>query len=447
MHSTLTYDDLVHDLASGVKEPSLWRIGVEHEALLFDRATGKRLDYETGIAPLFRLLQAKGWSPLKEKSQVIALNKGDAHITLEPGGQIELSGAPLRDLHEVRDELLHYFGDLLPALEQLNACLLPMGLDPITPFDQRPWMPKGRYGIMRAYMPKVGRHGLDMMTATCTIQVNLDFSSEEDMLKKLRVSLALQPIATALFAASPYINGEQTTYSSYRGHIWEHTDPDRCGALPFAFNEEMGFSRYVDYLRSVPMYFVYRDGQYHDVTGDSFDDFMQGKLPRLPGEYATMKDWQDQQTIVFPHTRLKHYVELRAADMGPPSHILALPALWVGLLYDEINLNDLAQMIAGWAPDAISASYEEAAHLGLNSFLMGKPTIACAKELVDRARAGLQRRALGEEKYLKPLDGILATGKTVADHLRLEFPQIKDQWPAFLNVFAMKPEDLEITLG
>ncbi|MFN7709346.1 MAG: glutamate--cysteine ligase [Holosporales bacterium] len=447
MNLRLTYRDLVTDLASGIKPREAWRIGVEHEALLFDRQTGLRLDYERGIKPLLQALQLKGWAPVEEQGYLIALQKGSANITLEPGGQIELSGAPLPTLHDVRDELLAYFNDLLPAVDALGAALIPLGLDPMTPYEERPWMPKGRYKIMQDYMPTVGRHGLDMMTATCTIQVNLDFDSEEDMVRKLRVSLALQPIAIALFAASPFFEGRVTPYASYRAHIWEHTDPARCGLVPFAFDPGMGFARYVDYLLSIPMYFVYRDGTYHDVAGASFADFMAGRLTQMPGEYALARDWQDQQTIAFPQTRLKHYLELRAADMGPPSHILALPAFWVGLLYDDANLQALDQMIAPWSVDEIEAFYEDAAKFGLQGQFRGRSIHAWAEDWVRLSSAGLQRRGHDEQRYLAPLTQILVSGLSVADQLKFEFPDLPSHWRPFLQSMAMKAEDLQQILG
>src|SRR5690606_16169634 len=306
-----------------------WRIGTEHEKFVFRRRDLRRADYESGIRPLLEGLTRFGWTPVLENGNPIALCQGEASISLEPGGQLELSGAPLETIHQTCAEVGQHLKQVREVTEELGLGMLGMGFDPKWRRDDVPWMPKGRYRIMREYMPKRGKLGLDMMLRTCTVQVNLDFSDEADMVRKFRASLALQPIATALFAASPFVEGKPTSFQSWRSHVWTDTDPDRCGMLPFVFEEGFGFERYVDWMLDVPMYFVYRDGRYIDASGQSFRDFMEGRLPALPGERPQMGDWTDHLTTAFPEVRLKRYLEMRGADGGPWDRLCALPAFWV----------------------------------------------------------------------------------------------------------------------
>ena len=333
---------LVDYLAAGEKPRDAWRIGTEHEKFGFrtDDLRPPAFEGERGIRALLEgLAQRYGWEILREGDTPVALSRDKANITLEPAGQLELSGAPVETIHQTCCEVNAHLEEVRSIADDLGLGFLGMGFQPKWRRDEMPWMPKGRYKIMREYMPKVGNLGLDMMTRTCTVQVNLDFSSEADMVKKFRVSLALQPIATALFADSPFTEGKPNGYLSYRSHIWTDTDPDRTGMLDFVFEDGFGFERYVDYLLDVPMYFSYRGGEYVDAAGMSFRDFMKGKLPVLPGALPTMKDWADHMTTAFPEVRLKKYLEMRGADGGPWNRLCALPAFWTGLLYDDESLD------------------------------------------------------------------------------------------------------------
>ena len=331
---------LIEYLEAGCKPKGDWRIGTEHEKFGFTHDDLRPLPFEgeRGVRALLEgLVRRFDWQPLEEGGRPIALQRGGGNITLEPGGQFELSGAPLKTLHQTCGEVHEHLDQVHEVAEPLGIGMLGLGFQPKWRREDIPWMPKGRYRIMRAYMPKVGGLGLDMMLRTCTIQVNLDFSSEADMVKKFRVGLALQPVATALFANSPFTEGRPNGFLSYRSHIWTDTDPDRCGILPFVFEDGMGFERYVEHALDVPMYFVYRDGRYIDAAGQSFRDFLDGRLPALPGEIPTLSDWVDHLTTLFPEVRLKRFLEMRGADGGPWRSLCALPALWVGLLYDQTS--------------------------------------------------------------------------------------------------------------
>ena len=332
---------LVEFHASGSKPREQWSIGTEHEKFGFRLDDLRPLSYdgERGIEAMLRGMTRFGWQPVEEHGKVIALLRDGASVTLEPAGQFELSGAMLENIHDTCCETSCHLKEVKTVAEELGVGFLGMGFQPKWRRDEMPWMPKGRYQIMKNYMPKVGQLGLDMMTRTCTVQVNLDFASEADMVKKFRVSLALQPIATALFADSPFTEGKPNGYLSYRSHIWTDTDPDRTGMLDFVFEDGFGFERYVDYLLDVPMYFSYRGGEYVDCAGLSFRDFLAGKLPALPGALPTLKDWADHMTTAFPEVRLKKYLEMRGADGGPWNRLCALPAFWTGLLYDDEALD------------------------------------------------------------------------------------------------------------
>jgi glutamate--cysteine ligase len=332
---------LVEYIASGARPVEKWKIGTEHEKFGFrlDDLRPPSYEGERGIGTLLQGLTRFGWDPVREGGNIIALTRGDGSITLEPAGQLELSGGQVDTIHDTCCEVMGHLKEVKTVADELQVGFLGMGFQPKFKREEMPWMPKGRYAIMRRYMPLKGNLGLDMMTRTCTVQVNLDFANEADMVKKFRVSLALQPIATALFADSPFTEGKPNGYLSYRSHIWTDTDPDRTGMLDFVFDEGFGFERYVDYLLDVPMYFSYRDGKYLDLAGQSFKDFMAGKLPELPGTLPTLKDWADHTTTAFPEVRLKKYLEMRGADGGPWNRLCALPAFWVGLLYDQTSLD------------------------------------------------------------------------------------------------------------
>jgi glutamate--cysteine ligase len=415
--------DLVRYLEDGCKPREQWRIGTEHEKLLFRHADLRRPSYEEpqGIRALLEGLTRFGWQPIRENDLTIALRRDDGStISLEPGGQLELSGAMLENIHQTCEEVHEHLDQIRIVGAELGLGALGMGFDPKWPRDQIPWMPRERHAIMRRYMPRRGGLGLDMMLRTCTIQANLDFSSEADMVRKLRVSFALQPIVTALFANSPFADGRYTGYKSYRSHVWTDTDPDRCGTLPFVFEPGMGFERWVDWALDVPMYFVHRGGRYVDVAGQSFRKFMDGKLPGLPGERPTLSDWADHLTTVFPEVRLKRYIEQRGADGGPWHSICALPALWVGLLYDDDSLEAAADLAGDWSVDEIIELRAAVTRSGLHAPLprrsVGITVDKVAREMVNIARRGLRARNRRdsrdrtEERFLSFLDITIERG-------------------------------------
>jgi len=428
---------LVAWFESGARPPAAFRIGTEHEKFAFARADRRRLPYdgERSIKALLDgLADQFGWERVLENGRPIALAKDRCSITLEPGGQFELSGAPLETLHQTCCEVHTHLDEVRKVAEPLGVAMLGMGFDPKWRRDDIPWMPKGRYAIMRRYMPLKGRLGLDMMLRTCTVQVNLDYSSEADMVRKFRTSLALQPVATALFANSPFTEGRPNGFLSFRANVWTDTDPDRCGDLPFVFEPGMGFGRYVDYMLDVPMYFVYRDGRYVDAAGQSFEDFMAGRLPALPGELPTLSDWSDHVTTAFPEVRLKRYLEMRGADGGPWRAICALPALWVGLLYDRATLDAASAMVEDWTTEERRGLMRDVPRQGLATVFRGRPLLDVARQIVTLARQGLQRRArinwdgVDESRYLKVLEEIAATGRTMAEDklARFEGPWGRD---------------------
>lgn len=415
---------LVEYLASGCKPKSDWRVGTEHEKFGFHRADLRPLHYaeKGGIKDILQgLADQFNWEPVVEEGHIVALKRDDCSITLEPGGQLELSGAPLENVHQTCTETGVHLKEVKAIAEPLGSAFLGMGFHPSATREDISYMPKGRYKIMSEYMPKVGSLGLDMMKRTCTIQANLDYSSEADMIKKFRVSLALQPLATALFANSPFTEGKGNGYVSYRSHIWTDTDNDRCGTIPFVFNDDMGFERYVDYMLDVPMYFVYRNGKYIDATGHSFKDFMQGKLAVLPGEYPTIKDWEDHLTTAFPEVRLKKFLEMRGADGGPWRRICALPALWVGLLYDQEQLDTAYDLISDWSIDEYELLRSTVPKLGLNTKFRDSNVRELALKMLAMSRKGLEQRAIksscgkDESIYLEPLQIIADTDVTPAE--------------------------------
>lgn len=423
---------LVEWFARGCKPRQSFRIGTEHEKFCFTTADLRPLPYEgrSGIRALLDGLADRfGWERVLEEGRPIALTKGGCAVTLEPGGQLELSGAPLETLHQTCCEVHTHLDEVKKVAEPLGVAMLGMGFNPKWRREDIPWMPKGRYRIMRAYMPKRGGLGLDMMLRTCTVQVNLDFESEADMVTKLRTSLALQPVATALFANSPFLEGRPSGFLSLRSRVWLDTDPDRSGMLPFVFEEGFGFERYVDYLLDVPMYFVYRQGRYLDAAGQSFRDFLDGRLPALPGERPTISDWSDHVTTAFPEVRLKRYLEMRGADGGRFRTICALPALWVGLLYDETSLAAAADLVADWTVAELEELRREVPRQGLATPFRGGTVLDLARTIVGLARDGLARRARldwdgqDETRYLKPLEETVATGLTPAEVKLRRFEQ------------------------
>ena len=417
---------LVEYHASGNKPPAAWRVGTEHEKFVFRKSDLRRAPYEgpDGIGALLEGLLRFGWEPVREAGNIIALeNDARCSITLEPGGQFELSGAPLETIHQTCDEVHEHLRQVKEVCDELGLGMIGLGFDPKSRREDVSWMPKGRYRIMRDYMPKKGSLGLDMMLRTCTVQANLDYQSEADMVKKFRVSLALQPVAVALFATSPFTEGKPNGFQSYRSHIWTDTDPDRCGTLPFVFDDGFGFERYVDYLLDVPMYFVYRDSRYIDASGQSFRDFMAGRLPALLGELPTMADWIDHSTTVFPEVRLKTFLEMRGADGGPWRRICALPALWAGLFYDSGALDAADDLVADWTAEEREAMRAEVPRMGLDARIRSRTLRDVALEVLDMARDGLHRRArrdrAGEDEthFLDTLFSIAGSGRTPAQDL------------------------------
>jgi glutamate--cysteine ligase len=414
---------LVDYLASGNKPREQWRIGTEHEKFGFRLDDLRPLPWagERGIEAVLRGLTRFGWAPFEENGKLIALTKDGASVTLEPAGQLELSGAPLETIHATCCETTCHLSEVKTVAEELGVGFLGMGFQPKWKREDMPWMPKGRYKIMREYMPKRGSLGLDMMTRTCTVQVNLDFASEADMVKKFRVSLALQPIATALFADSPFTEGKPNGYLSYRSQIWTDTDPDRTGMLDFVFAEGFGFERYVDYLLDVPMYFVYRDGQYLDASGQSFRDFLAGKLPAYPGHPPTSKDWADHMTTAFPEVRLKKYLEMRGADGGPWNRLCALPAFWVGLLYDDAALDAAWDLVKDFTLEERHALRDGVPKHALKLPFRRSTVRELAIEALKIAGHGLKRRArlngtgADEAVFLEPLVEFALANQTPAE--------------------------------
>ncbi len=417
---------LVAHLEAGCKPPPDWRIGTEHEKFAYREQDLRPLTYDgsPGIGVLLEGLVQFGWEPVVEGDNVIALKHADGcSVTLEPGGQLELSGALVENIHKTCSEVNTHLDQVKQVCETIGAGVLGMGFSPLWTRDDMPWMPKGRYKIMRAYMPTKGSLGLDMMLRSCTVQVNLDFSSERDMIRKMRVGVALQPVATALFASSPFVEGKPVGYRSYRSHTWTDTDPDRCGMLPFVFDDDFGFERWVDYILDVPMYFVYRDGAYVDVSGKSFRDFMAGTLEGFEGQTPTMGDWQDHMTTVFPEVRLKTFIEMRGADGGPWKRLCALPAFWVGLLYDEQALDEVEGLIADWSVAEMAALRDAVPVKALKTPFRDGTVQDVAIRLVEIAAGGLERRncldwqGADERQYLKDLRDIAETGRTLADEM------------------------------
>jgi len=425
-------DELVAWFAAGEKPREQFRVGTEHEKFAFTLARNEPVPYEgdRSIRALLEGMQSLlGWEAIMEGPNIIGLSDvtGGGAISLEPGGQFELSGAPVATVHRTCSELMAHLAQLREVAEPLGIGFLGIGMTPNWSRSEMPTMPKGRYRIMTAYMPKVGRLGLDMMYRTCTVQANLDFSSEADMVKKLRVSLALQPVATALFANSPFTEGKPNGFLSFRSEIWRDTDPDRSGMLPWAFEPGMGYERWADYALGVPMYFVKRGDRYIDVAGRSFRELLAGKLPELPGERATVSDWANHLSTIFPEVRLKRYLEMRGADGGPWGRLPSLSAYWVGLLYDGSCLDAAWDIVRGWTAEERQKLRDEVPRLGFRAAIRGRDLLSIARETLSLARAGLTLRkkfdpyGADETRYLKPLEELTERGETPAEELLRKF--------------------------
>jgi glutamate--cysteine ligase len=408
--------------AKGSKARADWRIGTEHEKFGFRHGELTPPAYEAdedgrgGIRAILEGLAAMGWEPILDAGKPIGLSRDGASVSLEPGGQTELSGAPLRDLHGTAAELQAHLDELRQVAGPLGIGFAPLGFHPMARREDMPWMPKGRYAIMRNYMPRVGTMGLDMMLRTCTVQVNLDFGDEADMVEKLRVSLALQPLATALFANSPFMEGRPTKFRTLRGRVWTETDHQRTGIPAVVFEPGFGFERFADFVLDVPMYFVMRDGQYVDCSGASFRDFLAHGLAGRPEIRATMGDWADHVTTVFTDVRLKRFLEMRGADAGSPEMMVALSAFWVGLLYDDAAQKAAAALVRPWPVAEMQALRLAVPAQALGASIGGHALRDVAREVLAISRDGLRARGLGEEALLAPVEAVLAAGETQADH-------------------------------
>ncbi|SFB00084.1 glutamate--cysteine ligase [Poseidonocella pacifica] len=422
------HSQLAAYLEDGCKPREDWRIGTEHEKFGYCKDSLKPLPYE-GERSIHAVLEGlrtrHDWAPVEEGGKLIGLTKGGANISLEPGGQLELSGAPLETIHETCDEVNAHLADVKDIADEIGVGFIGLGAAPIWRHEDMPLMPKGRYKLMDGYMEKVGTSGTTMMRRTCTVQVNLDFETEADMVQKMRVALALQPIATALFANSPFFEGKPNGHKSWRGRVWRHLDDARTGMLPFVFDEGFGFEAWVQYALDVPMYFVYRDGVYHDALGQSFRDFLKGELPALPGETPTLSDWADHLTTVFPEARVKKFIEMRGADGGPWRRLCALPAFWVGLMYDQAALDAAWDLAKGWDAETREALRVAASVDGLQAKVGGISMHDLAREAVAISEAGLKARARpgsggmipDETHFLNALKESVESGRVPADEL------------------------------
>ena len=430
---------LAEYMESGSKPAAGWRIGTEHEKFGWLTDTRAPLPYDgpRSICALFDGLETRfGWTPVREGAHVIGMQRGGANISLEPGGQFELSGAAFETLHETQAETSQHLAEVAEIAGPLGIRFMGIGAAPIWRHEDMPVMPKGRYRLMTDYMGRVGTHGTQMMYRTCTVQVNLDYSGEADMVRKLRVALALQPVATALFASSPFFDGVTNGHKSWRSRIWRGLDNSRTGMLPFAFEEGMGFQRYVDWVLDVPMYFVYRDGRYIDALGQSFRDFLKGELPALPGERPTLSDWADHMTTVFPEARVKKYIEMRGADGGDARHLTALPAFWVGLMYDQGALDAAWDLVKGFDAETREGLRVAASVSALQGEAGGVKLADLARQALDLSREGLKARAragaghLDETGYLDVLSDSIERGEVQADRLLALY---HGEWQGDLN--------------
>ena len=423
-----SFHQLANLLEQGNKPKADWRIGTEHEKFGYCKDTLKALPYE-GERSIQSILQGLrdqfNWAPVEEGGHLIGLTKDGGNVSLEPGGALELSGAPLETIHETCDEVNVHLREVKEIADKIGVGFIGLGAAPIWQHEDVGLMPKGRYQLMDAYMGEVGTMGRTMMRRTCTVQVNLDFASEADMVQKFRVALALQPVATALFANSPFFEGKVNGHKSWRARVWRDLDTNRTGMLPFVFEDGMGFQRYVDYALDVPMYFVYRDGKYINALGQSFRDFLKGQLPALPGEMPTLSDWADHLTTIFPEARIKQFIEMRGADGGPWRRLCALPAFWVGLLYDQSSLDAAWDLVKSMDAETRDALCVAASVDGLQAEVSGIKMMELARQAVNISNAGLVARARtgaggmvpDETHFLNALQDSLETGQTPADEL------------------------------
>lgn len=422
-------DQLIDFIKSGEKNPANFKIGTEHEKFVFNLSNNRPVKYdgEKGIKDLLTSLEEFGWKTIKEGNNIIALSRsgalGGGSITLEPAGQFELSGAMLETVHETIKEIIDHKSQISLVGKKLDLGFLSLGFAPNWKREEMPVMPKERYQVMKRYMPTKGNHGLDMMFRSCTSQVNLDYSSEEDMIKKFRISLLAQPIVTALFANSPFKDGKLNNYKSYRSEVWKDTDPDRTGILPFVFKDNMGYESYVNYALEVPMYFIYRDGNYIDLAGSSFKDFIEGKLDKVSNYSATIEDWELHLTTIFPEVRLKTYLEMRGADAGGIAQICSLSAFWTGLLYNNDSLNKAGELFNDIDVAELAKVRNLVPKEGLNCAVGKYNVYNLASELIELSLQGLKSRnkldieGNDETKYLNPIIRIMKDKENSADKL------------------------------
>jgi glutamate--cysteine ligase len=417
--------DLIEHLSSGSKPREQWRIGTEHEKFVYDLKTFRPVPYEgpNGIRALLEGMTRFGWEPVKEGPHIIGGYQNGASISLEPGGQFELSGAALKTLHETCAEVNTHQEQVREVCNELGLGVLGLGFAPDWQLDEVPIMPKGRYKIMRDYMPKVGGYGREMMFRTCTVQVNLDFSSEADMVKKFRVGLALQPVSTALLANSPFRVGKPNGFLSYRSHIWTDVDNARAGMLPWVFEDGMSFERYVDYALDVPMYFLYRDGKYIDMAGKSFRKFLAREIPEVAHITPMLSDWADHLTTIFPEVRLKSFLEMRGTDGGQWRRICGMPALWVGLLYDAVALDAAWDMVKDWTAAERQAMRDAVPRQGFKAPFRDTSVHELARRMLEIATMGLKRRAaldgggMSEDGFLNSSRELVSRGHTRAEEM------------------------------
>ena len=421
-------EQMIEYIASGCKSKEDWRIGTEHEKFGYCKDTLQPLAYDgerSIVAVLKGLRDRYNWIPIEESKKLIGLQKDGANISLEPGGQLELSGATLETIHETCDEVNSHLKEVKSIADSLDVGFIGLGAAPSWKHEDMPMMPKGRYKLMTGYMDLVGNMGKSMMYRTACVQVNLDFSSEADMVQKLRVALALQPVAIALFSNSPFFEGKPNGHKSWRSRIWRSLDDDRTGMLPFVFEDGFGFEKWVDYALDVPMYFVYRNGKYINALGQSFRDFLKCELPALPGEPPKLSDWADHLTTIFPEARLKKFIEMRGADGGPWRRLCALPAFWVGICYNQSSLDAAWDLAKRWDIETRESWRIAASVDGLDAIVNGQKMIDIAKEVVSIAQTGLKARAKvgaqgllqDESHFLNALSDSLDIGKTPADEL------------------------------
>jgi glutamate--cysteine ligase len=439
------HDQLAQYLADGCKPKEDWRIGTEHEKFGYIKDTLEPLPFEgkqSIVAVLEGLRDRYGWSEVREGGHLTGLELDGANVSLEPGGALELSGAPLETIHGTCDEVNDHLRQVKDISDEIGVGFIGLGAAPTWMHDEMPLMPKGRYKLMDAYMGKVGTMGRTMMRRTCTVQVNLDFGSEADMVQKLRVALALQPVAVALFANSPFFEGKPNGHKSWRSRVWRDLDPARTGMLPFVFEDGFGFEAWVQYALDVPMYFVYRDGKYIDALGMSFRDFLKGQLPALPGEMPTLSDWADHLTTAFPEARIKKFIEMRGADGGPWRRLCALPAFWTGLMYDQGALDAAWDLVKDWDAETREGLRVAASVDGLQARVGDVSMMDIARASLEISKAGLQARARpgagglipDETHFLNALHESVETGQTPADELLAHY---NGDWNGDLNrIFA-----------